>query len=251
LIPAPPAETVQAPSARETPPPVEPPPPEPEKPKPKPKKPNPKPKPKPEPLPEAPPSERAITREETPPPEEEAAPPPPPPPVTTPSAEDNDSLGAPVTPPREDAHQLNNPRPAYPALSRRLREQGTVLLEILILPDGTVGEVKIKESSGFKRLDDTAVKAVKQWRYTPARSDNGSLGAPVTPPREDAHQLNNPRPAYPALSRRLREQGTVLLEILILPDGTVGEVKIKESSGFKRLDDTAVKAVKQWRYTPA
>lgn len=169
LIPAPPAETVQAPSARETPPPVEPPPPEPEKPKPKPKKPNPKPKPKPEPLPEAPPSERAITREETPPPDEEAAPPPPPPPVTTPSAEDNDSLGAPVTPPREDAHQLNNPRPAYPALSRRLREQGTVLLEILILPDGTVGEVKIKESSGFKRLDDTAVKAVKQWRYTPAR----------------------------------------------------------------------------------
>lgn len=169
LIPAPPAETVQAPSARQTPPPVEPPPPEPEKPKPKPKKkPKPKPAPKPEPLPEAPPSERAITQEETPP-EEDTAPPPPPPPVTSPTAEENDSLGAPVTPPREDAHQLNNPRPAYPALSRRLREQGTVLLEILILPDGTVGEVKIKESSGFKRLDDTAMKAVKQWKYTPAR----------------------------------------------------------------------------------
>lgn len=169
LIPAPPAETVQAPSARQTPPPVEPPPPEPEKPKPKPKKkPKPKPEPKPEPLPEAPPSERAITQEETPP-EEDTAPPPPPPPVTSPTAEENDSLGAPVTPPREDAHQLNNPRPAYPALSRRLREQGTVLLEILILPDGTVGEVKIKESSGFKRLDDTAMKAVKQWKYTPAR----------------------------------------------------------------------------------
>ncbi len=169
LIPAPPAETVQAPSARQTPPPVEPPPPEPEKPKPKPKKkPKPKPAPKPEPLPEAPPSERAITQEETPP-EEDTAPPPPPPPVTSPTAEENDSLGAPVTPPREDAHQLNNPRPAYPALSRRLREQGTVLLEILILPDGTVGEVKIKESSGFKRLDDTAMKAVKQWKYTPAQ----------------------------------------------------------------------------------
>lgn len=169
LIPAPPAETVQAPSARQTPPPVEPPPPEPEKPKPKPKKkPKPKPEPKPEPPPEAPPSERAITQEETPP-EEDTAPPPPPPPVTSPTAEENDSLGAPVTPPREDAHQLNNPRPAYPALSRRLREQGTVLLEILILPDGTVGEVKIKESSGFKRLDDTAMKAVKQWKYTPAR----------------------------------------------------------------------------------
>ena len=173
LIPAPPAETVQTPSAKKTPPPVEPPPPEPKKPKPKPKKPEPKPKPKPkpEPLPKAPPSEKAITQKEDPP-EEESAPPPPPPPVATPTAEENDSMGAPVTPPREDAHQLNNPRPAYPALSRRLREQGIVLLEILILPDGTVGEVKVKESSGFKRLDDTAVKAVKQWKYTPAKRGN-------------------------------------------------------------------------------
>jgi protein TonB len=169
IIPAPPAETVQMPSARETPPPVEPPPPEPEKPKPKPKKVEPTPKPKPKPVIEAPPSERAITQEETP--QEESAPPPQQP-VSTPLAEENDTMGAPVTPPREDAHQLNNPRPAYPSLSRRLREQGTVLLEILIEPDGSVGEVRIKESSGFKRLDDTAVKAVKQWKYTPAKRGN-------------------------------------------------------------------------------
>jgi protein TonB len=169
IIPAPPAESVQMPSARETPPPVEPPPPEPEKPKPKPKKVEPTPKPKPKPVIEAPPSERAITQEETP--QEESAPPPQQP-VSTPLAEENDTMGAPVTPPREDAHQLNNPRPAYPSLSRRLREQGTVLLEILIEPDGSVGEVRIKESSGFKRLDDTAVKAVKQWKYTPAKRGN-------------------------------------------------------------------------------
>lgn len=169
IIPAPPAESVQMPSARETPPPVEPPPPEPEKPKPKPKKVEPAPKPKPKPVIEAPPSERAITQEEAP--QEESAPPPQQP-VSTPLAEENDTMGAPVTPPREDAHQLNNPRPAYPSLSRRLREQGTVLLEILIEPDGSVGEVRIKESSGFKRLDDTAVKAVKQWKYTPAKRGN-------------------------------------------------------------------------------
>ena len=56
LIPAPPAETVQTPSAKKTPPPVEPPPPEPKKPKPKPKKPEPKPKPKPKPEPQAAPA---------------------------------------------------------------------------------------------------------------------------------------------------------------------------------------------------
>ena len=165
LIPAPPAETVQVPSAKPTPPPIEPPPPEPEKPKPKPKKPEPKPKPKPEPLPEAPPSEKAITQEEAPPKEESA----PPPPVATPTAEENDSMGAPVTPPREDAREFNNPRPAYPRFARERKQQGTVLLEILILPDGTVGEVKIRESSGFKLLDNTAVKAVKRWKYIPAK----------------------------------------------------------------------------------
>src|SRR5690606_1366779 len=105
LIPAPPAETVQAPSDRETPPPVEPPPPEPEKPKPKPKKPTPKPKPKPEPLPEAPPSEAAMSRGETPSPGDWAAPRAPPAPGGGPWTEVNDSLGAPVAPPPEDAHR--------------------------------------------------------------------------------------------------------------------------------------------------
>lgn len=169
LIPAPPAETVQVPNAQETPPPVEIPP-EPVKPQPKPKpKPKPqevKPAPIPEPVVEAPPSENAITAEESA--VEESAPIEPLPVAATPTEEDT-TLGAPVTPPQEDAHQLNNPRPAYPSLSRRLREQGTVLLEVLILADGSVGEVRIKESSGYARLDQTALRAVKQWRYLPAR----------------------------------------------------------------------------------
>lgn len=173
ILPAPPAETVQLPSAQETPPPVEPPPPEPPKPKPKPPEPKPLPKPKPKPLPpppEAPPSERAITQEQEA--VDEPPPPPPPPAPSTPMAEKNDTMGAPVTPPREDAHSLNNPKPAYPSLSRRLRETGTVILDVLILVDGSVGEIKLKESSGFKRLDDTAMKAVKQWRYSPAKRGN-------------------------------------------------------------------------------
>jgi protein TonB len=167
LIPAPPAETVQLPSAQETPPPVEPPP-EPEKPKPKPEPKKPEPTPKPKPIVKAPPSEKAITQEEQ---VEESAPPPQAvqQQIATPKAEENNTLGAPVTPPQEDASHLNNPRPAYPSLSRRLREQGTVVLELLIKTDGSVGEVRVKESSGFKRLDNTAMKAVRQWRYTPAR----------------------------------------------------------------------------------
>lgn len=77
-----------------------------------------------------------------------------------------------VIPPRSDASSLNNPKPAYPAMSRRLAEQGKVLLEVFILANGKVGEIKIKQSSGFKRLDDAAMQAVRQWQYQPAKRGN-------------------------------------------------------------------------------
>lgn len=71
--------------------------------------------------------------------------------------------------PRSDAAHLNNPAPSYPSMSRRLGEQGRVILEVYILANGTVSEVKIKQSSGFSRLDNAAIQAVKKWRYQPAR----------------------------------------------------------------------------------
>ncbi len=136
--------------------PEEPPPPPPEPPPPPP--PEPKPVPKPKPLPKAPPSERAVKAPE------------PPPPVETPAEPQKpaEPQPAPVLPPNADASELNNPAPGYPDMSRRLGEKGTVTLEILVKADGTVGEVKIKESSGFKRLDKAAVNAIKRWRFVPA-----------------------------------------------------------------------------------
>lgn len=49
-----------------------------------------------------------------------------------------------------------------------MREEGRVLLDVHILPDGSVGEVKLRESSGFRRLDDAARSAIAHWRYVPA-----------------------------------------------------------------------------------
>lgn len=74
-----------------------------------------------------------------------------------------------MIPPRSDAAHLSNPAPVYPAVSRRLREQGRVLFDVYILPDGTVGEIKLKRSSGFARLDEAALEAVRRWRYVPAK----------------------------------------------------------------------------------
>lgn len=76
---------------------------------------------------------------------------------------------APVQPPRSDAAFLNNRAPAYPALSRRLREQGRVVLNVHVLADGSVDDVKLHLSSGFARLDDAALAAVRGWKFVPAR----------------------------------------------------------------------------------
>lgn len=78
---------------------------------------------------------------------------------------------APITAPRADAQHLNNPVPVYPMLSRRLKEQGTVILQVLILADGSIAELSVLQSSGFSRLDAAAMEAVKKWRFEPARQD--------------------------------------------------------------------------------
>ena len=69
--------------------------------------------------------------------------------------------------PSSSASHLNNPAPAYPAVSRRLGEQGLVVLRVLIGADGQVQKVEVKESSGFERLDRQAIDTVTRWRFVP------------------------------------------------------------------------------------
>lgn len=57
--------------------------------------------------------------------------------------------------------------PRYPLESRRKREQGTVLLMLTLALDGSVESVAISRSSGFARLDDAALDAVRRWRWNP------------------------------------------------------------------------------------
>ncbi|EEO27520.2 energy transducer TonB [Oxalobacter paraformigenes] len=77
--------------------------------------------------------------------------------------------------PYADAGFFSNPKPPYPAVSRRMGEEGLVLLSVYIRADGHVADVKVKRSSGFSRLDESALKTVRHWRYVPAKKD----GRPV------------------------------------------------------------------------
>lgn len=89
---------------------------------------------------------------------------------------------APVSAPRFDADYLDNPAPAYPPLSRKLGEQGQVLLHVFVAADGHAGKVDIRDSSGFERLDRAARDAVQRWRFTPARQGDKTVAAWVLVP---------------------------------------------------------------------
>lgn len=71
--------------------------------------------------------------------------------------------------PSSNAAYLNNPKPSYPALSRRLGEQGKVVVRVLIGVDGTAQQAEIRTSSGYPRLDQAALATVRSWRYVPGK----------------------------------------------------------------------------------
>ena len=59
-------------------------------------------------------------------------------------------------------------KPNYTASAMRAKIQGFVLLDCIVLPDGTVGEITIVKSlDKVFGLDEEAIKAAKQWRFVP------------------------------------------------------------------------------------
>ncbi len=60
-----------------------------------------------------------------------------------------------------------NPPPRYPALARRRRYTGTVILEVLVDAKGRASKVKVASSSGYSLLDEAALKAVRRWQFAP------------------------------------------------------------------------------------
>jgi protein TonB len=66
-----------------------------------------------------------------------------------------------------NAIALQNPKPLYPLMSRRLGESGEVIVSVLFAADGRVRDVRLQRSSGFDRLDQAALQTVRNdWRYS-------------------------------------------------------------------------------------
>jgi len=92
------------------------------------------------------------------------------------------AVAAPVIPPNFIAAYLDNPSPEYPRLSRRLKESGKVLLHVRVSPEGHSAQVELSQSSGYERLDQAAIEAVRQWRFVPAKQGEQAVGAWVIVP---------------------------------------------------------------------
>lgn len=105
--------------------------------------------------------------------------------IQTPAPPPAPSVAAPVvapSQPRFDADYLDNPKPVYPAISRRLSEQGRVVLRVRVEADGRAADVQLHTTSGSPRLDQAALDTVRRWKFVPAKRGQEAIAAWVLVP---------------------------------------------------------------------
>ena len=149
---------------------------------------------------------------------------------------------APSPPPKTPLPEPPRPKPAMPSIPK-------VVPQTLPSPQ----PLAVAETAAPPSMP-VPMAAPAQATTAPAPV-SAAVSGPPTPPRlqmpsSAADYLNNPPPEYPRLSRRMGEQGKVVVRVLIGVDGTAQKAEIGTSSGFERLDQSALTTVLRWRYVP-
>lgn len=167
---------------------------------------------------------------------------------------------------------LQEVKPAYPPDAMYVGMEGTVLLECVVTAEGTVGDVRVRTPL-YPSLDDAAIAALKQWRFKPGARDGKPVPVAVDVemsftldagkgPRLDSADVYKPGPdatapsvmqevkaVYTDAARQAGIEGTVGIECVVLPDGTVGRLRLTKRLD-PGLDVEAVKALRRWRFAP-
>jgi TonB family protein len=158
---------------------------------------------------------------------------------------------------------LRQTRPSYPAEAKQAGISGTVVVEGMITPTGAVHDVR--SLSGPPVLADAVVEAVSRWQYSPVVVDGNPVAArtkvtvkfelPGSVAIEDnvsgansLRPVHSVRPAYPPDAKAAGVSGQVRLRAVVGRDGSV--VKLDVVSGDAALAQSAVEAVRQWKYEP-
>lgn len=76
----------------------------------------------------------------------------------------------------------STPRPPYPELARKRGQEGTVNVRCQVDANGNVTNVSLAKSSGFRLLDEAALKTVGKWKFKPGKKDGTSVADTVVVP---------------------------------------------------------------------
>ena len=146
--------------------------------------------------------------------------------------------------------------PVYPEEAEREGVEGKVVLDVTVEQNGEVSSAKVL--SGHKLLQQAAVDAVKQWRFSNPLNDSVTIqltinfslsGAATEPPTRDSALTNTHKvdAIYPEEAKRKGIQGEVSVEIKV---NDKGEVTVAHAvSGNEMLRQAAVDAAKQFRFS--
>ena len=157
-----------------------------------------------------------------------APPPPPPPPPSTPAAAAARDQAAPSVAPVEA------PATIAPESGFEIADAGVIGGVEGGIPGGVPGGIEIGEM----------VAPPPPPPPPPAQRAPVRIGGGIAQPA----LLVRVPPVYPEIAARAQVQGIVILEAIVDEEGTVGDIRVLRSVKF--LDEPAIKAVKQWRYSP-
>lgn len=75
---------------------------------------------------------------------------------------------------------LSRVNPTYPAAEKRAGHEGSVLLTVMVTPEGRVSSILVARSSGYMELDNAAISAVSLWQFTRSAQGSVQVTVPVT-----------------------------------------------------------------------
>lgn len=138
-------------------------------------------------------------------------------------------------------------------LSQEERAVSFIPLERLFVKTGLTGGERKKNQSAKSSSLKNALPSLPQSNHEgfekgegQGSSQESSLGG-----ISEAQALGSLEPSYPELSRRKGEEGLCVVQAKISSTGIVEAASLEKSSGFKRLDESALNQVKQTRFNPA
>lgn len=137
--------------------------------------------------------------------------------------------------------------------SKNERTVSLIPLETLLYKIGATGPEKIKHRPSKVSSSDKVPSQNQNLESQNHGQEEGTGGnqEALISSFVEAKALESLEPSYPELSRRKGEEGLCVVKTMITHSGIVQAVTIEKSSGFKRLDESALNQVKRTHFSPA